>query len=143
MQFVSKKIVKNKRFSNYRQIVMPYILAHLYMGFNSHPKYNSTIKTNWSVLLSSPRKQEQFVNRVWIDTRLYIFICCFGLVSSRITWCKNIYKGKTLTSQYKGWTNRTSLNLIWRWIYIWIYAHRKINPIKYDNVVNIWIEFAG
>ncbi len=92
------------------------------------------------------RKTGTFVNRVWIDTRLYIFILFFWprfILNHMTEEKKNIYKGKTLTTPNIKGVNEPSIPKFNLKVDIHLNMHiEKINPIKYDNVVNIWIEFA-
>lgn len=89
---------KENLFSNYRQIVMSYFLAIYVWDLTVTEIYNSTIKTNWSVLLSSRRKEEHFCKSSvnWYSSIYFylLFWPCFFLNHM----VENIYKGKTLTS---------------------------------------------
>lgn len=90
LHVVSSKIVKNKLFSNYRQIVMLYILD-IYTWDLTVTEIQLDNKNKLIGFIIFSKKTGTFVNRVWIDTRLYIFICCFGLVSSWMwSWKKHL-----------------------------------------------------
>lgn len=88
LEFIWRKF-KKKIFSNYGQIVTPYILD-IYTWDLTVTGIQLDNKNKLIGFIIFSKKTGTFVNRVWIDTRLYIFICCFGLVSSWITCWKHL-----------------------------------------------------